>query len=253
MYRRTYRKRYAARRYGTKRRTGYKRRSYGRKSTFISNQKGTAANVSYRRSRLSWRRKKNMLWNASSVLDKNRSYQAAQSFLTPGANANMQINSIKAMSAAFWTLSGGAPANNFNAYGGSHLFIRGGLLRLRCSNGPYSPTFLNVWLIRTTANLSGPPTSAIRYVGWDPSTDPDAHQSYKLIRSWDTLLGSNDAWEVTHKLPSQRIGIDDYNANMYSYYWVIGSSVQGTTTANQIDVVNSFSLSFTGDNIGING
>lgn len=250
MYRRKYGKRYPARRYGVKRRVVRRKRTYGKKTSFLSSQRGNVNTGGYRRAVGGWRRKKQLMWDASSVLDKHRSYAAAAFFLTPSLGNNIQINNAQMISSAFW-LTGNGAITQFSPAAASYIFIRGGMARCRVSNGPFSPVYMNVWLVRTTNNTGGPPTAAVRNVGWDPATDPDSHESYRVLKTFEFVIAGNESQEIKMRIPTHRVFIDDDANNENRYFWVFGSSTIGSTvTTNQVTVVTSFNLSYTGDNIG---
>jgi len=237
------------------------RRRSGRKSTSFTSQAGTGGGLRFSARRVSRRRYRSMLWNASQLQTHWRSnHSSTITVLTPGTADTMTVGITPARNFGngFWTTLGGGvnpDGGGMSAFvANGDLTIRGGMMGMRVSNIPDAADVdkdalqCTVFLLRTSVNFnSGVIPSTVRQ-GWDPTLVADFKQNVGHIVLRKTfLLAEGEVGTVERKMPVQRIDQSEYLLSHNEYIWLFVCSNTSAISAKSLRLVPYYNLSFVGD------
>ncbi|AXH76967.1 MAG: coat protein [Himalivirus halles] len=254
-----------------RRRTGFKRPRSARDSVAATSDINRGR-WGFKRKRLNPRVYRQRLWASSEAGQKYRSNNSIPGLpITANApqNARVAFNAVIPDAGGgnrFWQPAGGLVGSNEvpvgTDFGGSDLFIRGGVARIEFSNPAVNtqPVQVNLWRLKTTVNGGPPPT--IGFVvsnSWDPSlpdplislTSPD-RDTYKFYKFWghrDFILKPGEVMEFTERIKSMKIDQDQWINNRNRDFWLYSLRNVNNIDPMAVSVISSWNLSFTGDRV----
>lgn len=252
------------------------RRRYGRKrprslrDRFQATSDINRGGWNFKRKRFNPKAYRKALWRSSEAGQKYRTANAVASILaTPLNRFNMNAYWIARIQdsgggSRFWQDAGGLYVGNevpvTTDFGGSDLFIRGGVTRILFSNpiGGF-PVRVCTWLAKTTQNGTPPANPFGVPQGWDPSlpdeallpTDPnrDVYKFYTFWGAQDTILKPGEVFERSVPIKAQKVDQDQWINTRGRDFWIVAVQNVATNNTLSVDCTTSWNASFTGDRV----
>lgn len=251
-----------------KRSTVYNRRKFRSRRGYqtVSAQAGNYITPKYRSHRISSRSWRNNLLSTTRFKPHYRSVHSIFAVVnTPiGVTTATKVNLIPLKHLAgganyFWTTGGGAQAIDNGVavptFNNSSIVLRGGRASMSIGNNSLVDSVrLRIWLLWVKPGSDKAGFDALTPVPtqWDPTMYPDFYESFKMVQSWEhILLPSSRPFEVVKMLKAQKIDFDAYQNDEWelAFTFTIAQCTDiDTPVTSAVTYVNSYSLSFTGDN-----
>jgi len=255
---------FGSRRVGRRR---FSRRMNGRSTT---NRASSASSLGFKNRRITTSRFRRIIWRDTlsaqhwrSVGDTNV-VQATPNNIVQG---NLSVNN--ALANNFWTTGGGAQpvdtAGTVPLFTGD-ITLRGGISRITCTNrvnpvdtqpsDPVRVTIFAVWTKKAPdASVVLPTPPSVVGTMWDPSLVPDFVRYGKVMFKREALLkGDGEVISCYFRYKPQKIDQNVFNASGGRLQWFVvvsqTSNTEAVAQAENIDIVTSWNLSFSGDAIG---
>lgn len=250
------------RRAGNATRPSKRRRAGGRRNSTVSTKSSSGGQLSFRSKRLSRRRWKSMLWNATLQKSHYRSNTSQQtSLFTPTSPANVGIIMLDAIQNGgnpFWTSSGGTfPLNDGGtvpSFAGD-VILRGGKVGISFANQllDSSPIKCELFLVQSKLNGSSAFIPGSALAGWDPTLIPDFRNNVGTIRLRRRfMLENSNAVSFEHRIGIQKIDTAAWNLTLPNvaggkWYWILTVQNLESIVSAAITCVRYHNLSFSAD------
>lgn len=231
----------------SKRRRGFARRRTGGRSSYATSSKGNAYSINFK-GRTSYKKYKNLLWDASTLLNHYRSYYGATVTNTTAASSITMVTAgVAFLANTFWQSAGGA-ITSLSIATNSDVYIRGGISKITFNNEDTTNVAITLWRLRTSIKGTTPSTGTVT-IGWDPTLQADFQQDYKVLSKKDFVLATNEVAVFNQRIRSQKMDPDMFNAGYQRDFWFW--SVQSLTSgvAAVIQVTSFHNCSYTVDAI----
>lgn len=232
-----------------KRRTTRRRRGYNSNSATRWTG-GTTDTGLFRTRRVSIKKWRRQLWDATNMMTHMRSVGAqTHATATPASLITCTISFVTGDDngvAVPWDPSGGLIGVAFQ----NSIVMRGGMHKITCTNDTAitTPLVLTIFGILSGDgyNPAGFPTSAP--IGWEPSLFEDFKPKIGSVvcrRSY--IMGNQDTVTLSYRRKIHKIDESEWIAGKRRFYWIIVSNNVETAVAQSVTVVRSFNYSLTGD------
>lgn len=226
-------------------------------------QSGSGGQVNFRTRRISKRRYRRILWNDGILKTHYRSIGAQSTIVnTPNNVVQAAFNLVKALdngAGVYYTGAGGLqPVDGGVAvptFGGT-ITLRGGVSRLTLTTRSTDDCVrVRVWAVWTNMAPAALPVTGTVPLDWDPSVIVSFQRNVgRVLFSREALLlpGAN-AVTYTYRFRTSRVDKEVFQNNGNTLYWFYTvmqtSNADIGPTLEQVEVVNSFNVSLSGDEV----
>jgi len=242
------------------------RRRGRRNGRTTTNRASTATTIGFRSRKTSTRAFRRMLWRDTLNQTHHRSLLDQTVVIsTPNNITQGTLSILEGLPNSFWTSAGGTLAHDTATpvplFSGD-LVLRGGISRITLTNrvnpvdtmpsDPVRVSIFAVWTKKVPALLTFPsPVPTM----WDPSTVPDFLSYGRVLFKREALLkGDGEVISCYFRYKVQKIDRPVFLGNGGRLQWFVVVSQTSNTEAiaapENVDVVLSHNVSFTGDAIG---
>jgi len=237
-----------------------KRRMFrrGSRSNAVTSKSGVGNRFGFRSRRLRPRQWRRVLWRDTLSQTHYRSNSSNNFVLTAAGTAfQYQIGQAAALRISgnqFFTAGGGLilpdpPAAT--AFIGN-ITVRGGIIGIRIANMNATVTAqeVKVYLIKTSRNFVVANIPANRFLGWDPTIEPDFQLNVgRIVMAREAILENGSSVDFKFRLRPFKIDRDEYDNDKNSFLWVImWNDNEGAASA--VSVAPYYNISFAADAIG---
>jgi len=233
------------------------RRRRGRRSATLTSKAGYGKGFGYRGKKTSRRVYRQRLWNSTTAKTKFRSVMARITTVTAPLGGITQLNNVfnalqTAAGNAFWTTAGGGlntetvTMPNFDT---NSIVLRGGMINLKCNNENTvaDAVVVKVWLYKHHDDFTGANWTGTFTAGFDPTMTLEHTKNLGRLQLYrEFLLENNNVGEVSFRIPMMEINSINYLGGNQGYFWLTAVHAPAGNACN-VNIVNSFSLSFVGD------
>lgn len=217
------------------------------RSVYASSSKGNASALGFKRG-TSYRRYKNLLWDASTLHTHYRSFLGIHVPITTPANSTTMVTTVGGLTAtAFWTTAGGA-ITDFTPASNADIYIRGGVSTITFNNDATNNVRITLWVFRTTIKGSIASSGTVP-VGWDPSLEADSQTNFKVIFRKDFQLSTDQAFTFSRRIRQQKIDTSMWTSAYNRDYYMFSIQSLSASSAATVDVTTSHNMSYTIDNV----
>lgn len=233
------------------------RRRFSKKSSSLTSKAGYGSQFGYRSKKVSRKRWKNMIWNATLQKTHYRSLLSVTAgFLTPANSAQVQIHTVGALpvnsGAPFWGVAGGAQPEstgiavpNFDG----KVVLRGGMVGIRLVNQVIdsSPVQASVFLI-SPVNDAVFINNVSRDYGWDPSIEPDFIRTVgKIIYRRSFLIENSNVVETRYRVGIKTFDPGQFTDQLNQLRWMVVIGNAENAVAVTVTTTRFHNLSFSAD------